>query len=316
MPHLARLEDLALPQPACLTIGAFDGVHRGHQALISAMAEHAHATGRTAVVITFYPHPSVVLRGRRPSFYISTSDEKAARLSALGVDAVVTHPFNAEVAAIRADEFVARLVEHARLSELWCGADFALGHAREGTVDFLRAEGERRGFAVRVVEPVLFDGEIISSTRIRQALRDGAVEQAARYLGRPFQLTGPVVMGAQRGRTLGIPTANVAVSEEHAIPAVGVYACRAYVAGHTYLAVTNIGHRPTFETGQVNLTVEAHLLDFSDDLYARPLTLEFVAHLRGEVKFSGVEALLAQIRKDIEEARRILQTQSPVISNQ
>lgn len=308
MAHLTRLEDLALAQSACITIGAFDGVHRGHQALIGAMARHAHATGRAAVVITFYPHPSVVLRGRRPSFYISTPEEKATRLSALGVDAVVTHPFNADVAAIRADEFVARLVTHARLSELWCGADFALGHAREGTVDFLRAEGERRGFAVAITEPILFDGEIISSTRIRQALRDGAVEQAARYLGRAFELTGPVVMGAQRGRTIGIPTANVAVSEEHAIPAAGVYACRARVGNQTHLAVTNIGHRPTFEAGQVNLTVEAHLLDFpaGSDLYAQPLTLEFVARLRGEVKFSGVGALVAQIQRDIAEARDVL----------
>ncbi len=308
MQHATTLEDLALAQPACVSIGAFDGVHRGHQALLGEMTQHAHATGRAAVVITFYPHPSVFLRGRRPSFYISTPEEKVIQLGALGVDAVVTHPFNAEVAAVRADDFVARLVTHARLSELWCGADFALGHAREGTVDFLRAAGARQGFTVNVREPVLFDGEVISSTRIRQALRDGAVEQAARYLGRPFQLTGPVVMGAQRGRTIGIPTANIAISEDLAIPAQGVYACRARFGGATHLAVTNIGHRPTFETGQVNLTVEAHLLDFpaGGDLYTQPVTLEFVARLRGEVKFSGVEALLAQIQRDIAEARTII----------
>jgi riboflavin kinase/FMN adenylyltransferase len=313
MLHVTALEDLQLNQPACLTIGAFDGVHRGHQALIGALVQHAHPAGCAAVIITFYPHPSVVLRGRRPSFYLTMPDEKAGYLAALGVDAMVTHPFNHEVANIRAADFVTRLVEHARMRELWCGSDFALGHNREGTVDFLRAEGERRGFTVRVTPPELADGEVISSTRIRQALRDGAVEQAARYLGRPFRLTGQVVEGAKRGRAIGVPTANLSVSEEHAAPATGVYACRAYPAGtpplhHAQPAVTNIGFRPTFESQSPALTVEAHLLDFSDNLYGRPLTLEFVARLRPEMKFSSVEALLAQIRRDIEDARRILQT--------
>jgi riboflavin kinase / FMN adenylyltransferase len=262
------------------------------------------------VVVTFYPHPSVVLRGRRPSFYLTTPDEKAEYLAALGVDAVVTHPFNAEVANIRAAEFVTRLVRYARMTELWCGSDFALGHNREGTVEFLRAAGEQHGFSVNVAAPELADGEVISSTRIRQALRDGAVEQAARYLGRPFRLTGDVVEGAKRGRTIGIPTANLAISEEHAIPATGVYACRAYPMGTqsatAQLAVTNIGFRPTFESQTPGLTVEAHLLDFSDNLYGRSLTLEFIARLRPEMKFSGIDALLAQIKRDIEEARRLL----------
>ena len=307
MQHVAALEDLQLGRPACLTIGAFDGVHRGHQALIGEMTRHAHATGRAAVVITFHPHPSVVLRGRRPSFCLSIPDEKAEYLAALDVDALVTHPFNREVAAVRAVEFVDRLVTHARMSELWCGADFALGHHREGTVDFLRAEGGRRGFSVRVVEPILFDGEVISSTRIRQTLRDGAVEQARRYLGRPFRLTGLVVEGAKRGRTIGIPTANLLVSEEQATPAVGVYACRAHQAGQSHSAVTNIGFRPTFEGDEAKPTVEAHLLDFSGNLYDAPLTLEFIARLRPEMKFAGVDALLAQIQRDIAEAQRILE---------
>ena len=315
MLHTSTLEDLKLNQPACLTIGAFDGVHRGHQMLIGDMVRHAHATGRAAVVVTFYPHPSVFLRGRRPSFYLTTPDEKADYLAALGVEAVVTHPFNAEVANIRAADFVTRLVEHARMTELWCGSDFALGHNREGTVDFLRAEGERRGFTVTVAAPELADGEVISSTRIRQALRDGAVEQAARYLGRPFRLTGEVIEGAKRGRTIGIPTANLSVSEEHAIPATGVYACRARIVravgslpSAAQLAVTNIGYRPTFESQTPALTVEAHLLDFSDNLYGRPLTLEFIARLRPEMKFAGIDALLTQIQRDITEARQRLST--------
>jgi len=306
MQHVTSLEDLHLTRPACLTIGAFDGVHRGHQVLIGDMVKRAHTTGRAAMVLTFYPHPSVVLRGRRPAFYISTPEEKAEYLSTLGVDAVVTHPFNQEVANVTAADFVARLVEYARLSELWCGADFALGHNRQGDVPFLRAEGERRGFTVNVVDAVLMEGEVISSTRIRQALRDGAVETVARYLGRPFRLPGQVVEGARRGRTIGIPTANLAVWEERAFPAVGVYACRAEHTGGIHPAVVNIGFRPTFDGRESQPTIEAHLLDFSGDLYGSTVTLEFIARLRPEMKFPGVEALVAQIRRDISEARQIL----------
>lgn len=306
MQHVTALEDLRLDLPACVTIGAFDGVHRGHQTLIGAMRERASGTGRATVVLTFFPHPSVVLRGRRPSFYLSTPEEKAAYLAALGVDALVTHPFNHDVAAIRAADFVERLVTHARLTELWCGADFALGHGREGNVEFLRALGEQRGFTVHVMPPVLIDGEVISSSRIRQTLRDGAVEQATRYLGRPFRLEGQVVQGAQRGRRLGIPTANLAVSEEHAVPAVGVYACRAHHADWHGQAVVNIGFRPTFEGGEARPVIEAHLLDFERDLYGETVSLEFIARLRPEMKFSGVDALLAQIKQDIAAGREIL----------
>ena len=306
MQHVTSLEDLHLPHPACLAIGAFDGVHRGHQALVGDMVQRAHSVGRVAVVLTFYPHPSVVLRGRRPSFYISTPEEKAARLAELGVNAVVTHPFNLEVSHITATDFVERLVTQARLTELWCGDDFALGYQRQGDVTFLRAEGEKRGFTVQIVQPSLIDGEVISSTRIRQALRDGAVEQVTRFLGHPFRLPGEVVEGAKRGRTIGIPTANLAVWEERAIPAVGVYACRAHTPGGAHQAVVNIGFRPTFNSTEPKLTIEAHLLDFTSDLYGSTVTLEFIAHLRPEIKFSGIEALVAQIKSDIESARKIL----------
>lgn len=307
MQTVTSLDALRLTQPACLTVGAFDGVHRGHQALIGELVQHARATGRAAVVITFYPHPSVFLRGRRPSFYLSTPEEKAEHLRALGVDAVVTHTFDAAFAAITADDYVDQLRRHAQLSELWCGEDFALGHNRVGNVAYLQAAGARLGFAVKVRTPVLVDGEIISSTRIRQCLRDGAVEQAARALGRPFRLSGQVVEGAKRGRTIGIPTANLAISEERAFPAVGVYACHAHWGGALpQPAVTNIGFRPTFNSSQPTLTVEAHLLDYSGDLYGREVALDFVARLRPEMKFPGVEALVAQIRADIATARRLL----------
>jgi riboflavin kinase/FMN adenylyltransferase len=307
MQHVRSLTELQLDKPACVAIGAFDGVHRGHQALIGGMTEHAHATGRVAVILTFFPHPSVVLRGRRPSFYLSTPEEKADYIAALGADALVTQTFDLSFANISAADYVGMLMKHARLSELWCGADFALGHGREGNVPYLQAAGERLGFRVTITEPVLMDGEVISSTRIRQALRDGAVEAAARYLGRPFRLTGHVVEGARRGRTIGIPTANLSVSEEYAIPAVGVYACRARLAdGLIQPAVTNIGFRPTFNSTEPKPTVEAHVLDFSGDLYGQPVTLDFIARLRPEMKFPGVDALVAQIKQDIATAKQIL----------
>ena len=306
MRHVTSLEELGQDKPSLITIGAFDGVHRGHQALIGQMVAAAHATERAAIVLTFFPHPSVVLRGRRPSFYLSSPEEKARYLSELGVDVTVTHPFNQAVSEIRASDFVDRLLSYARLSELWCGPDFALGHNREGTVDFLAAEGQQRGFNVRVMAPVLIDGEIISSTRIRQTLRDGAVDQAARYLGRPFRLDGQVVEGAKRGRQLGIPTANLSISDERAMPAVGVYACHAVALDWYGQAVVNIGFRPTFAGGEARPTVEAHLLDYSADLYGQTVSLEFVARLRPEIKFPGVPALLEQIQRDILEARRLL----------
>jgi riboflavin kinase/FMN adenylyltransferase len=303
---VTALEDLQPDRPTCLAIGSFDGVHLGHQDILRNMIAHAHADGLAAVVITFYPHPSVVLRGRRPSFYLSTPQDRSEQLLALGVDAVVTHPFNQEVASIRAADFVTRLLELARMRELWCGEDFALGHKREGTVTFLQAEGARRGFSVYVTTPQLMDGEPISSTRIRQTLRDGAVEQAARFLGRPFSLPGVVVDGDKRGRGLGFPTANLQVDEELAIPANGVYVCRAHIASGIYPAVTSIGVRPTFETQESKLTIEAYLLDFSGDLYGQTLRLDFIARLRPELKFMTVEALRAQIEEDIDAAQRIL----------
>jgi riboflavin kinase/FMN adenylyltransferase len=309
--HVYALEDLQLDRPACVSIGAFDGVHLGHLALLQPMVEHAHATGQAAVVITFYPHPAVVLRGRRPSFYLSTPEAKADRLLALGLDAVVTHPFNHDVANIRASDFVTRLLELARMRELWCGEDFSLGHNREGTVTFLEAEGRQRGFSVHVTAAGLFDGEVISSTRIRQTLRDGAVEQAARYLGRPFELSGQVVAGNHRGREIGFPMANLAVSDEIAVPANGVYACHAYLPAGTYPAVTSIGVRPTFDTAADKPTVEAHLLNFSGDLFGQTLTLDFAARLRPEIKSAGAELLRRQIEKDIEVARALLDVPPP-----
>ncbi|MBI3763250.1 MAG: bifunctional riboflavin kinase/FAD synthetase [Chloroflexi bacterium] len=310
MIHVHSLEGVTLDRSSYVTIGAFDGVHLGHQRLIGEMARAAHAAGCAAVVVTFYPHPSVVLRGRRPSFYINSPDEKAELLGALGVDWVVTHPFTLEISKITAADFVDRLLTHLKMVELWTGEDFALGHNREGNVPYLRGQGEARGFRVRVVEPRALDTAIISSSGVRAALQSGDVALAAKFLGRPFSVSGRVVAGAKRGRVIGIPTANLEVSEDRACPANGIYACRARIGDETWMAASSIGVRPTFEQNGAP-TVEAHLLDFSGDLYDRTLTLDFVARLRPEEKFATVEALVDQIHADIRQTRQLLKSVIP-----
>jgi riboflavin kinase / FMN adenylyltransferase len=306
MQHVTTLEEVVSIPRSYVAIGGFDGVHLGHRALIAGLVTRARNSGGQAVVLTFYPHPSVVLRGPQKSFYLTTPAEKAEYLAELGVDVLVTHRFDSQLVNMSAAEFVDRLVRFANMAELWCGPDFALGHKRQGNVEYLREAGTEYGFSVRVIEPVIMDGAAVSSTRIRQVLHDGAVEQAAVLLGRPYQLAGDVVQGAQRGRKLGIPTANLAVWEERLVPAVGVYACHAHYAGGRAQAVINIGFRPTFDGAQAQPVVEAHLLDFAGDLYHSEIRLDFIARLRSEMKFPGVDALLAQIRSDIVRARELL----------
>jgi len=307
MIHVRSLNELKPDRPSLLTVGSFDGVHLGHQSLIRKLAAAAHAQNYRAAVVTFHPHPGLVLRGYRPSFYLSSPDDKAQRLADLGADIVVTHPFNRDVANLTAAQFIDGLRAALDFRELWCGADFALGHNREGTVAWLQAYGRSAGFTVKVIDPVSLNDKVISSSRIRQALNEGNVGEAAACLGRPFQVTGPVVEGAKRGRTIGIPTANIRIGDDQAYPANGVYACRAWIAGEAADAVANIGVRPTFESSEARPTIEAHLLNFDRDLYGLSLTLDFIARLRPEQKFNGVQELIAQIQKDIAQARDLLQ---------
>jgi len=300
-----NLSSLISEQPTALTIGTFDGVHLGHQQLIRSVVASARAMGLRAALVTFFPHPSVVLRRAEP-FYLTSNEEKLAQLAKLGLDVTVVVEFTQETAQIRAAQFVNLLIENLAMRELWIGHDFALGYKREGSAAFLRAMGVERGYAFYQAEPVMLDGQPVSSSRIRQALRVGHVRQAAACLGRPFRLNGRVVQGAQRGRKLGVPTANLAVWAEHAIPANGIYACRACVGGATVVrnAVTNIGTRPTFDNGV--RTIETHLLDFDGDLYGQTMTLDLIEYQRPEEKYNSIEALVAQMREDIRVARKIL----------
>jgi riboflavin kinase/FMN adenylyltransferase len=298
-----NLEDAQLTEDSVVTIGSFDGVHRGHQSLIADVRKAAVKANRAAVVMTFFPHPSVVL-GRAQPFYLTSPEEKLVQINQTGADLLIEWPFTSETARVRAAEFIDQLVMRLHMRELWIGHDFALGYQREGNAEFLARLGETRGFTVRTVEPITNDGEVISSSGIRAALRAGEVAHAAHLLGRWFRLSGRVVPGDGRGRTIGIPTANLAVWPEHAMPANGVYACRAWVGHIPHAAAVNIGTRPTV-TNQTQRTIEAHLLDFNKDLYGINVTLDFVEFLRGEQKFSGVPELVAQITRDIARARQL-----------
>lgn len=310
MQHLNSLNAVLPDRPTCLTIGAFDGVHRGHQRVIRRVVEMAKQANYRAAALTFHPLPRQVIGGPRPDFYLTHPDRRAALLHELGVELVITHPFDEQVRTIRAADFVDDLVQHLDLKTIWVGENFALGHRREGDLAFLRAYGEIKNFAVCTVDLNTLDSTVVSSSLIRQALRAGRVEDARRYLGRPYQLPGRVIPGDGRGRSIGFPTANTQIWEEQVCPGCGVYAANVWVGPKAYRAAVNIGLRPTLTAGDQR-TVEAHLLDFEGDLYGLDLKVDFFARLRDEIKFDSLEQLIAQIQSDLAATRDLLEVQSP-----
>jgi riboflavin kinase/FMN adenylyltransferase len=306
------LEEATSAGPSHVTIGAFDGVHRGHRHLVGSMVEAARAAGRVAVAITFDPHPGTVL-GRRPVAVLSTIEQRAALLAEIGLDLMAVLQFTPAVAGTSAERFATTLCRQLRMAELWVGPDFALGHRREGNVAFLRKIGQRLAFSIRVVEPLHWQGKAISSTRIRDALTVGDIAEANGCLGRPYRLSGTVINGRDRGHRLGFPTANIEPPLGRLIPVNGVYVCWANTqCDGVWPAVVNVGVCPTVV--QNHLTLAAHLLDYEGDLGGQHLSLDFVARLRDEVAFLSLDALARQIRKDIVQARRVLSS-SPGQSN-
>ncbi|MEJ5311305.1 MAG: bifunctional riboflavin kinase/FAD synthetase [Anaerolineae bacterium] len=290
------VESLALAGPTGLTIGAFDGVHIGHQALIRRMVTESHNLGLQAVVLTFDPLPRQVL-GHNQHGVLSTLEERLEFVEALGPDGIIVQPFDRTVALISATDFVTWLVEKLGLTALWVGPDFALGHNHEGNIPFLQDMGARRGFAVHIFEEnVHWGGQPVRSSRIRHALKSGDLVQANGCLGRPYRLSGIVEHGDQRGRLLGFPTANLRINDDQLLPANGVYICAAYLSGERFAAMVNVGTRPTFDLAL--RTVEAYLLDFSRDIYGERMQLDFLHRLRDELRFASVAALIEQMRAD------------------
>lgn len=306
MQHYHSLEQLSL-QNSWLTVGVFDGVHRGHQQIIKRLTAGAQEHGVPAVVLTFEPHPAKLFR-RGEIRLLTLPDERAELLGSFRVDMVVTHPFDQEVANTTASDFMQQIKQHLGTSHLVLGYDSTLGKNREGDSLRLTEIGRELGYTVEVVSALSDESGVISSTEIRKLIETGNVGEATRLLGHPYSLHGPVIRGDGRGRTINVPTANIGYSHEKMIPANGIYACWAYLNGQKYQAAINIGINPTFTPDKQIPNVEAHLLDFSREIYAEDVKLEFVTRLRNELRFDSVDKLLEQIWKDIAQTREILKT--------
>jgi riboflavin kinase/FMN adenylyltransferase len=294
------------PEPSVVSIGFFDGVHRGHQTIIKRAVRVAEAEGIRSVVVTFDRHPmEVVNPGSQPKL-LMTLARRARALADQGVDLVVVVPFDDALRHLPPDGFVDHvLVEPLQARRVIVGANFRFGHRAAGNVEMLSSIGPSRGFVAEGVTLLELEGIAISSTEIRRAIERGDVEFAARMLGRPPGVDGVVVRGDARGTGLGYPTANMQLSRRVAVPAKGVYAGMFTLPdGTQYAAMTNVGVNPTF--GGQELRVEAHLLDFSGDLYGREALLDFRHRLRDEERFDSVDELVEQIHRDVAEGRRLL----------
>lgn len=289
---------------AAVALGNFDGVHRGHQMLIQRTAEQARAGKAPVVALTFEPHPRRFFVPDTAPFRLTLPPAKLRLLEQHGVQAVLAQRFDQAFADLSPDAFVEDvLLKGLAARHVVCGYDFTFGARRGGNVEMLREKGRDRGFGVTVLDPVMREGEIYSSTRIREALRAGWVSEAAGLLGHAWEIEGTVELGDQRGRTIGFPTANVALGE-HLRPRFGVYAVRALVDGAWRNAVANLGRRPTF--GKLQENFEVHVFDFSADLYGKVLRVALIEFIRPEMKFAGLDQLKAQIAADGAAARRLL----------
>ena len=340
----ANIDQARLSGPACVSIGNFDGLHRGHQALLqqlktiaSTEAERRQLNGPLQTgLITFDPHPLTVLRPEQPHWLLTTPAERLQLAATQGLDFGIIQHFTPEFATLSAHDFIHLLKQYLGLAALVVGPDFALGRGRQGNVDFLRELGQELDYTVHVIEPVDWQGISVRSSRVRAALNTGDVELTAIMLGRPYSATGLVIQGDQRGRQIGIPTANLQVSPNKLLPQNGVYATQTYLQledqHYCFDSVANLGVRPTVDG--VDRRLEVHLLDFplvpspesppittlsvnesdhsltTGDIYGRWLTVEFVARLRDEKRFDGLDALVTQIHADIAQARTIFAQQS------
>lgn len=313
--EIKRLEEITKPfKKTVLTIGNFDGVHRGHQKIIREVVRSAKRLRGRSVVMTFDPHPVRFFHPEREFHLLTLCDEKAKIMKTLGVDVLLCVRFNRDFANLEPEEFIKEiLVERLRIAELIIGSDYRFGKNKKGDIELLKKEGRRYGFRVRVINPVKVKGEIVSSSRIRRLIERGEMKKAMEFLGRPYSIEGIVVKGTGRGSSiLGFPTANI-LSGAECIPKEGVYAVKVWIGGQSlkdsprnklHNGVMNIGTNPTF--GNKESTLEVHILDFSKDILNQPIKVYFIERLRNEKRFSGPEALSRAIRADIEKARKVL----------
>ncbi|MEY2520410.1 MAG: riboflavin kinase / adenylyltransferase [Verrucomicrobiota bacterium] len=304
MKVLRSISDLSdLPGPLFLAIGVFDGVHLGHQAVISTSAKHAKEAGGTPVVVTFDPHPAKVLRPQDAPHLLTATQHKIALIRDLGVAHLLVLHFDREFAATSPDDFVAQLVADSHpLREICVGHEWSFGKNRAGNLDLLKKLGSALNFDVVGVPAVMLNGEVVSSTAIRRAVADGDLTKATQMLGREYTILGTVKTGEKLGRKLGFPTANLSAHSEQ-FPPNGVYVTEARLAGALYRGVANLGYRPTVSAGKPERLLELHLFDLNKDIYGEEIEVRFLRYLRPEQKFENLDALKAQIARDVEEAR-------------
>jgi riboflavin kinase/FMN adenylyltransferase len=298
-----RLASAPPSKETVLTVGVFDGIHKGHCHLLRRLVQLAGASYQPAV-LTFTNHPVTVLRPGVRVGYLTTPEQKVRLLKEQGIDFVVAVEFSLELSRISAHDFTATLVELLRMRGLVLGPDTALGHNREGDLDYLRRRGAELGFWVEAVEPLAVGGITVKSRRVRDAVSQGDVGAGAKLLGRKFSLSGPVVLGDRRGRKLGFPTANLSIASEMLLPGDGIYATWAIIDGVRHLSATSVGVRPTF--GLSERLVEVYVIDFDADLYGKQLCVEFVRKLRDQEAFPGVAELVEQIHRDVADSRQAL----------
>jgi len=290
-----------------LTIGNFDGVHLGHQALFQKVVEIAGPRAGDTIALTFEPHPLKVLRPDSPPKLICTFDHKVELIKKAGIEYVLCLKFDHKLASTPAKDFVKRvLVEAIGVEDLVVGYDYAFGKGRQGNREFLKAAGEKFGFKVHVMDPVTIDGIIVSSSKVRELVQTGRMRMVQRLLGRFYQIRGVVQEGKRRGGpVVGYPTANLIINKDDLCPMVGVYCVQVLIGKSRYGGVMNIGYNPTFEETGL-LGAEVHIFEFHQDIYGRHIKVDLIERIRGEKKFSGPEALRKQISKDIEKAHKIL----------
>jgi len=301
IPELSRLRG-----PLFLAIGVFDGVHRGHQAVISTSADHARAANGTAVVVTFDPHPEKVLRPERAPHLLTATQHKIELIRNLDVGHLLIITFDKQFAAIEPEDFVQQLVTHSKpLREICVGHEWLFGKGRRGNLELLKRLGAKFNFEVVGVPPIKANDEVVSSTAIRHSIERGDFAKAAAMLGREYTILGTVTHGDNLGKKIGFPTANLSAHSEQ-FPPNGVYAAEARIDGELHRGVVNLGVRPTIASAKPERVLEIHLFDFERDIYGKDVEVRFVKFLRPERKFENIDALVAQIRRDVDEAREIL----------
>ncbi|MGO4498691.1 bifunctional riboflavin kinase/FAD synthetase [Paenibacillus sp. 2RAB27] len=288
-----------------VAIGDFDGVHLGHQEVIGRAKLTAKNLGLNSAIMTFYPHPRAVMGQDKYVESLTPTKKKMEIFESMGINHAYIVTFDASLMRLSPEQFVDQVLDRLGVDSVICGFDFTFGFQGKGTPDSL-CELSHGKFSVEVVRPFHMNGEKVSSTRIREALQVGELETVTRLLGRPYSISGTVVDGAKRGRTLGFPTANLQLEEPYVSPTNGVYAIKATVRGEVYQGVMNIGVKPTFETGELKPSFEAHLFEFSEQIYGETVLVELIAFLRPERKFTSLEELVAQIKLDTAEARQKL----------